>query len=641
MNDAESPRNDAMDGPGRQPHPDDQAYPGPAPDPYGAYPQEGYGHDPYAPADPYAQQAYGYDPYETQAQTGYADPYTPAEPAHQDGPYGTDPGARPRIPHQYRPGEYPGYDGQEYGGQDHGGQGWDQQGQDQAYGAQGYDSQGYDTQGYDTQGYGAQGYGAQGYDGQGYDGYGGAYADPVAAPGPGDPYAEPYAEPAAPPRPEPDEDASPPAGGAPADPSASAPKAEYRTEQFAFVDDAEEDEEVIDWLKFAETRSERRDERRRQGRLRIVALALAAVLVLAGGVGWLWWQGKGPFAGSGGSAATAAGQKRDVIAVHLMDPDSAESSTALLVNNESTGRGTTVLLPNALAVSTDDAGSTTLGQSVDEEGMGPTRDAVSTLLGAEIKGSWRLDTPFLELLVESVGGITVSTDVEVRGTGEDKDRTLVAKGPDQELRGPAAVAYATHRASGESADKQLARFGQVLQAVLKKAPGDPASATRLVEGLGMVADPSLPEKELGASLAPLAKQAQAGKYRTVELTAKADGTVDKAAAADLVEDVLGGTVKNADPQATPRVRVDDATGDPDALQDAQVALVNGGYTFASGGKADEPAATSRVEYVEDVRAATAKEVARTLGLPESAVKKVKGEPGNLDITVVLGQDFGD
>ncbi|KJY27198.1 hypothetical protein VR44_28200, partial [Streptomyces katrae] len=76
-------------------------------------------------------------------------------------------------------------------------------------------------------------------------------------------------------RPDPADAADP--GRAPAPPPAE-PAAGYRTEQFAFLDQPDEDsEDVIDWLAFTESRTERREEARRRGRNRVVAL----VVVLA------------------------------------------------------------------------------------------------------------------------------------------------------------------------------------------------------------------------------------------------------------------------------------------------------------------------------------------------------------------------
>jgi LytR cell envelope-related transcriptional attenuator len=573
----------------------------------GQYPAYGTGQwdtGQYAPYDPgYGQDAYPADPY---GGTGYP-----------TGEYGT--------------GQYPAAPA--YGGQEQYGQQQDQYTQYGEYGQQ--DQYGRQDQ------YGQQGYAQDPYQPAQAPQAPTAYAEPriprqqTAAPGAA-PQASPYDEFAELRSPEADAEAESAAGRA-----ERAAATAYRTEQFAFVDDAEEDEEVIDWLKFAETRSERRDERKRRLRSRLVGLGVVLALVAAGGTGYLAWKGELPVGGSKSPAAAPAAQKRKVIVVHLMELGGKKSSTALLVNNETTGKGTTLLLPNSLMVNTEDAGSTTLGRSVEDEGAGPTRDALSTLLGADIAGTWRLDTPFLQVLVESVGGIIVNTDAEVRGTGRNAKKVLVRKGSQQQLNGAAAVAYATYRAPGEAPGKQLDRFGQVMLGVLRKMPSDARSATQVVQGMGAIPDYSLPDDRLGATLAPLAEDAKTGDYLTRTLPVAADGTLDESTTNSLVKQVLGGAVRNSDPHGTQRVGVRNATGRPSATSSAQVDLVNAGYTFASGGNAPQVQARSAVEYADPLDASPAREVAQTLHLPKSAVRRVaKGQlQQNADITVVLGTDY--
>ena len=71
---------------------------------------------------------------------------------------------------------------------------------------------------------------------------------------------------------------------------------------------------------------------------------------------------------------------------------------------------------------------------------------------------------------------------------------------------------------------------------------------------------------------------------------------------------------------------------------AQAAIVNGGtYTYVPGGRAGTQP-VSQVLYADPARLAAAKDVASTLGLPASAVKK-GAVPSNADIAVVLGTDY--
>ncbi|MFF4494255.1 LytR C-terminal domain-containing protein [Streptomyces sp. NPDC001546] len=415
----------------------------------------------------------------------------------------------------------------------------------------------------------------------------------------------------------------------------------YRTEQFAFIDQPDEDsEDVIDWLAFTESRTERREEARRRGRNRVVALIVAVALLVVGGLGYLWYAGKLPFLDGPGqkkAAATAPGaQKRDMIVVHLRNTRRGGSSTALLVDNVTAQQGATVLLPNTLAVAKEDGTGTTLAKSVEDGGTG-TREALDTVLGTRIGGTWRLDTPFLERLVELLGGIEVDTDAAI--PADDQAKTpAVGQGPRQSLTGAMAVAYATYRAQGEPEAKQLERTGRVLYAVLRKIPSDPKAAATTVESLGQILDPGLDAQNLGGLLARIGEHAKTAAYRTEVLAVKPDGGLTDEAAKKTVRELLGGTVAAAQPGASPRVGLKDATGNEKAQVAAKAALLNGGYAFVDGGKADRAAATTQITYQDEGQRGRAVEVAKTLGLPETAVKKAEGVV-NADVVVILGKDY--
>ncbi|WP_439812273.1 LytR C-terminal domain-containing protein [Streptomyces sp. P9-2] len=427
------------------------------------------------------------------------------------------------------------------------------------------------------------------------------------------------------------------------DEDGSAP--EYRTEQFAFVEEPDGDsEDVIDWLKFTENRTERREEARRRARSRIIALTVVFALVVAGGVGYLWYAGKLPGLSSsdkGTGTTTAAGaQKRDVLVVHLHDTENGGTSTALLVDNATTKQGTTVLLPNSLALTAEDGTTTTLAKSVEDDGSEGTRSALDTVLGTDIEGTWRLDTPFLLTLVDLVGNIEVDTDTDVPDPDAKKkgQAPLVRKGKGQTLSGKMAVAYATHRGPGEAQDAQLERFGQVLHGVLRKMTSDPDAATTTVQTLGQIIEPPLTDADLGAFLAGLSDLAKGGDHRTALLPVEEDGTLTDEASESVVKDVLGGTAKSPDRDAAVTVSVRNATGDKDNAEQARVVLLNGGFTFLEGGTAGSAEATSEVVYADPAEKENATEVAKTLGLPADAVTKGKIS-GNARVAVVLGQDY--
>ncbi|MFB7335281.1 LytR C-terminal domain-containing protein [Streptomyces adustus] len=534
--------------------------------------------------DPYTQQqGYGYDPYAT----GSQQPVSPYDPY--------DTGQQPQVPayDDYAPGAHPGS------------------------GTQGTRSNGAAAAPYDPYGRAAAGGGQQP-----------RVAEQTA-------YIPQQAGPA--PDPEPSDEEAPDAS------VRSQP--DYSTGQFAFVEEPDGDsEDVIDWMAFTENRTERREEARRRARSRVVALVVVMALFAVGGVGYLWYAGKIPGLGkSGGKAGTttaAGAQNRDVIVVHLHNTKKGGTSTALLVDNTTTKQGTTVLLPNSLAVTGDDGASTTLAKSVDDDGSSGTRDALNTVLGTDIEGTWRLDTPYLQNLVDLVGNIEVDTDTDVPDPEAEKKNAapLVHKGKDQTLSGKMAVAYATYSASGEAQNAQLERFGQVMQGVLRKVSSDAQGATVTVQTLAQILDPSLTDKDLGAFLAKLADLAKGGDYKTALLPVQDDGTLSAQTSSSVVKDVLGGTAKSPDQGSAVRVSVQNATGTKGNTEKARVALLNGGFTFLDGGTADGSEATSEVTYADAADKDNATEVAKTLGLPTSAVTKGKVS-ANAAVVVVLGQDY--
>ncbi|MFH8463575.1 LCP family protein [Streptomyces sp. NPDC017991] len=553
------------------------------------------------------------------------------------------PGQSPQHP-QYspQPDEYGSYD--PYGGQ--------AQGQGQVPGQAPAQDYGQDyRQDYAQQGYGQQGYGQQGYgQGYGYDPYAtgqqaGQQTGHQAEQQAGRPqpqvaeqtaYIPQQAGPAKDPAPAPDP--------VPAEGDERAGEPDYRTEQFAFVEEQpEQSEDVIDWLKFTENRTERREEAKRRARGRVVALVVVLAMVVVGGAGYLWFAGKLPGSSSdakGGTTTAAGAQKRDVIVVHLHNTKGSGTSTALLVNNTTTKQGTTVLLPNSLALTDDDGGATTLSKSVDDDGSSGTRDELDTVLGTDIEGTWRLDTPYLNNLVELVGNIDIDTDADVPDPEAKKkgEAPLVKKGEQQTLSGKMAVAYATYRASGESQNAQLQRFGQVMQAVLRKLSSDSQAATTTVQTLAQILDPSLTDKDLGAFLAKLADRAKEGDFKTALLPVRTDGRLSTQASDSVVKDVLGGAARSPEKGAAVQVGIRNATADEDATERARVVLLNGGYTFVDGGTADVAQAVSEITYVDAAKKEDAAEVAKTLGLPTTSVKKGK-VTSNADVSVVLGQDY--
>ncbi|QMU68165.1 LCP family protein [Streptacidiphilus sp. P02-A3a] len=579
---------------------------------------DGQQYPPAEPAPEYWQQYPPQEPgYETYPRTPYAQPDQPDYPQQPD--YQQQPGYPQQPPaapggYGYQQQQYaePGYGGYEYGDYPYQPQAEPPPVAPPPQARPGY-ADPYRTGGYDTGQYPAAPQAPGRYTADQY-----TVTQPAAAP---------------PPRPVPPQRQRPAAapGGAPGAPGAPVAPGDdgYREEEFAFVEDAEESADVIDWMKFSETRGERRDERRRRLRGRALVLGVVLLLVAVGGVGYLWADGK--LFGSGHAVAAATG--REEIAVHLHD-SADHVYTALLVSDAGTHKGSTLLVPGTLVIPPDGGGAMVqLAGSVDTQGNSAIRTGLNTVLGSDISASWGLYTSFLQVLVDRLNGITLDSNTTISQGG----KVVVSPGT-ATLNGAAAIAYATYQAKGEGAGAQLARYGQVLEALIKAMPQDPTSAAADITAMGEVADPSLPDATLGALLATLSTDANAGHFQTVTLPVQADGSPG-AGAGTVVQQLLGGNVSSGSGTAVAaRVSVVNATGVANDANLAAAAITNNGYTWVPGQATAPVQAASTITYTDPARANDAQQLAEDLNLPTSAVRKVT-TPQSVDLLVTLGKDY--
>ncbi|WP_052440940.1 LCP family protein [Streptacidiphilus anmyonensis] len=571
------------------------------------FPSQQPGQAPQSPQPPQEQQPYG------QAQ-GYQQPYQ--APQAQQTPQAQQPYGGYQQEYDPYAGSYDPYAG------------YQQQPQDPYYGQQ----QGYQPQSGYQQAAQPQQHAPQQAPQQSFST---AYQQPYPEQPPAEP--EPPAQ-AVPPRQRPPRQEAPTArseavkgAGPSAGPGAGAgAKSRYNSEEFEFVDDAEESTDVIDWVKFSETRGERRDERRRKLRGRAVAVVVALVLVAGGGVGYLFATGK---IGSGASTAVPAATKREVIAVHLHDLNKNVYS-ALLISEPSPAKGVTLLLPGTLGVPQDSGnGLLALDTAVDSLGAYGTRTGINNLLGTDISATWNIQTPFLQNLVDLLGGVKINSDVAVSLGGKQ----VISPGQNTAVNGAAAMAFATYKAKGESDQAQLNRFGVMLQALITAMPTDPTAAAANITHMGAVEDPSLSDNALGALLAKLSTDARGGSYSTETLPVLGNGTLGSGAGT-MVSGLLAGKVSSESGQTAPRVQVIDASGNAKAAEYAQAAITNSGDVVVPGTAKAATRSTSVIEYGDDTRLSDAKALAATLGLPASAVKKVTS-PLSVDLVAELGRDY--
>jgi hypothetical protein len=429
--------------------------------------------------------------------------------------------------------------------------------------------------------------------------------------------------------------ARPVTGNRPAD------KDGYRPDDFAFVDQAD-DSEVNGWLDFSESRADTRAERSRKLRFRLIALAVVLAL-LAAGVGVYVLLGGSVPGLTGGSAAT-----KSMILFRLDDSKGNAVGDALLVtdrdgttNGTASGTGAIVVIPSQMQINSQGFGSTTFGGNMASDQPPAGQDDVSSTLGVTPDGVWTIDETTFTILVDDLGGLSLTTNTAVPASGTDTKGVPLGS---TSLSGAQAVAYATYSASGEAANAQAARFGQVMNALIAKLPTISNEVTSYLNLLGLIPDPSLPLSKLSPILAALAAQQNAGAITVATLPLTSGDELNETAAAAVVNKLLGGTVKaGATAGQAARVLVQNGTGANSSsstklMEAAQAKLVNDGYTYNAGNVVSTQA-TTKVEVASSAGQTVAEQVAASLGLSGSAVEVVSGLSSVDDVTVVLGQDW--
>ena len=178
-------------------------------------------------------------------------------------------------------------------------------------------------------------------------------------------------------------------------------------------------------------------------------------------------------------------------------------------NASATGKGAAVLIPPQMSVTVTGLASQPFGGEMSaaaQTGATPGdaqsvvapagKQAVSDLLGVDVDGVWSVDEITFAAFIDSIGTVILDTNATVPGVD---GKAVVQQGNREQLSGPQAVLYATYRAPGETPDKQLARFGQVVAAMLAKIPADTSTTEKLLNLQATVPDPDLPNDRLAAS----------------------------------------------------------------------------------------------------------------------------------------------
>jgi hypothetical protein len=270
-----------------------------------------------------------------------------------------------------------------------------------------------------------------------------------------------------------------------------------------------------------------REETRGLRRIAVALAALAAALLLA-------WFAVDQLRGSEEAPVVAARTQR-VVLLQITAADGAAVGNALLGYDDADGGDAVVLIPAGLTVEGSGAKPVSLAEAAKAGDGSRARAALSKLLGVTIDGALLLDQSAFAALFEQLNGVSVEVPEEVTANG-----VAIAAGKPR-LDGPSATAYATYLGRGESEDARLGRLQAVLEGLVPTLPRSPAAAAALPAALGPGVRSSLPDEQLGAVLAGLAK---AGGVRYERLPADASGggkltyAIDRDASDALVADLF-------------------------------------------------------------------------------------------------------
>ena len=403
-------------------------------------------------------------------------------------------------------------------------------------------------------------------------------------------------------------------------------------------DTGESEGELSNWLEFV-GRDERRAERARRRRVQLISLTTVLVLLVVGGGAW--------FLFSGDSSVKAT---ETTVLFQVKDPNGNAVGNVVLVadknevagKSDPAGRGAAVLIPSELSVESAALDSQAFGGAMPDTAPAG-KDALTTLLGVDVDGVWSMDGLTFAALLNNLIGVTVTVDPASAAAVLDPSGKPLFQAGRQDMTGDKAAYYATYKPKGESPDKQLARFGQVVQAMLAKIPHQASTTTAVLNSLAAVPDPALPNDKLAGILTALGAEEQGGRFTEQPLPVRSDGSgvMDLDQASAVVKNLLPGASKAKDNGGLTRVSVADATGRSDTVSSRAMAeskLVGGGYTPMDQGVVAQ-APNTYVMVPSQGAMSLGDQVALALGLPDSAVRVTPFDTTLTDARVVLGADW--
>jgi anionic cell wall polymer biosynthesis LytR-Cps2A-Psr (LCP) family protein len=392
-------------------------------------------------------------------------------------------------------------------------------------------------------------------------------------------------------------------------------------------------------------REARRNAARRQ--LMMIGAGVLAVLLVIG-VTVVVLSGRG----DGSPDATAAkSPHQSTLLVQVAGVDGTAVASALVGVTDGSRNGAALLIPAGLLVDDASSGNTSFGETLTLPGKTASTDALTDLLGVRVRDRWVLTKGGLAALVDKVGGVQVTVDVDVISKNSKGDQAIVVRSGSQKLNGAQAAAYATYLGEGEPETVRLARFNDVFDQILRSLPSGGSQVAATLTGLASGSTSSLTPAKLADLLVALRASAikESLHYDVLPVNNIDTGDtvdtygLDSSKANTLLQSLFAPSLQKDPTGDTVRVLVENGVGTPDLLSSARSKLVDDGFRFITGGNAAELSPTdASVVLIEDgsqKSQARGARVAKSLKLPSSAIQINPRGQTVADVIVILGADF--
>jgi anionic cell wall polymer biosynthesis LytR-Cps2A-Psr (LCP) family protein len=350
------------------------------------------------------------------------------------------------------------------------------------------------------------------------------------------------------------------------------------------------------------------------------------------------------------TAASDPALRQPTLLVQLRGDDQLAAATALLAVGGPSERGTMVLIPSNLYLDAPTGGNLPLSEVARLPDANASADAISDLIGVRVDGTFVMDPAAFAGLVDAVGGITASVDVNVTETDAEGTTTIVVPAGTQRLTGLQATKFATYLAPGEPEQARLARFQQVFRLVMASLPAEPTQIDPILTSLGSLGRSTVPTSQLGEFFSRFHSYVVSDEvdYPGLPVTKIETGGEDTAfgadqqAAAAMVTRYLSDAVRQPGPNSKVRVLVQNGRIVPGLGASARDRLVDGGFTYVYGGNAPTLVDGPTQIVVPDTSTESLQwgsDIAKALGVPETDVRVATEGQTIADVIVVLGTDF--